>query len=119
LTRKLRIHEAAAEEAAEAAAWYETERPGLGMDFEKAVNAAFDVLEQDVVPLTAIPDAAGSHGVKRLMLRRFPYAVIVKQSDVEIFVIAIAHHARRPGYWRNRLLSRGSAPTTPKKEGDR
>jgi hypothetical protein len=31
--RRVRIHEAAAEEAAEAAAWYENERPGLGTDF--------------------------------------------------------------------------------------
>ena len=78
--RRLRIHEAAAEEAAEAAAWYETERPGLGADFEKALNAAFDVLEQD-----------------------FPYAIIVKESPTEVFVIAVAHHARRPAYWRGRL----------------
>jgi hypothetical protein len=42
--RALRIHEAASEEAAEAAAWYEAERPGLGADFERAVNAAFDIL---------------------------------------------------------------------------
>jgi len=31
--RRLRIHAEAADEAAEAAAWYEKERPGLGEDF--------------------------------------------------------------------------------------
>ena len=49
--RMLRIHAAAAEEAAEAAAWYEKERPGLGADFEHAIDAALDLLEQDIVPL--------------------------------------------------------------------
>jgi hypothetical protein len=101
--RVLRIHSAAAEEAAEAAAWYEKERRGLGADFERAVDAALDLLEQEIVPLTSISGVAGARGVKHLMLRRFPYAVVVRERDTEIFVIAFAHHARRPGYWRDRL----------------
>jgi hypothetical protein len=105
LTRLLRIHEAAAEEAAEAAAWYERERPGLGADFEKALNAALDMLEQDVVPLTSVPGAAGARGVKRLLLRRFPYVIVVHQRDTETVVVAVAHQARRPGYWRDRIQS--------------
>ena len=43
--RILRILAAAAEEAAEAAAWYEKERSGLGIDFQNAIEAALDVLE--------------------------------------------------------------------------
>ena len=101
--RVLRIHEAAAEEAAEAAAWYEKERPGLGLDFEQAIDAALDLLEQDIVPMTSAPGVAGTRGVKRLLLRRFPYAVIVRERGTEMLVIAFAHHARRPGYWRDRL----------------
>ena len=101
--RVLRIHAAAAEEAAEAAAWYEKERPGLGAEFERAVDAALDLLEQEIVPLTSVPGVAGPRGVKRLMLRRFPYAVVVRERDTEILVIAFAHQARRPGYWRDRL----------------
>jgi toxin ParE1/3/4 len=99
----VRIHAAAAEEAAEAAAWYEKERPGLGTDFEHALDAALDLLEQDIVPLTSAPGVAGTRGVKRLLLRRFPYAVVVRERGTEIFVIAFAHHSRRPGYWRDRL----------------
>ena len=48
--RALRIHEAASDEAAEAAAWYEKERPGLGAEFEHAVDAALDLLEEEIVP---------------------------------------------------------------------
>ena len=101
--RALRIHAAAGEEAAEAAAWYENERPGLGSEFEHAIDAALDLLEQDIVPLTSAPGVAGVHGVKRLLLRRFPYAVVVCERGTEILVIAFAHNARRPGYWRDRL----------------
>lgn len=101
--RRVRIHAAAAEEAAEAAAWYEKERPGLGADFERAVDAALDLLEAEIVPLVAVPGAAGKRGAKRLLLRRFPYAVIVRQSATEVVVVAFAHTSRRPGYWRGRL----------------
>jgi len=100
--RRVRIHAAAAEEAAEAAAWYEKERPGLGADFERAVDAALDLLEEEIVPLVSIAGVAGTRGVKRLLLRRFPYAVIVRESAGESVVIAFAHTARRPGYWRGR-----------------
>ncbi len=101
--RRLRIVTAAAEEAAEAAAWYERERPGLGAEFEQAIDAALDILEQDVIPLTLLKGAAGTRGVKRLLLRRFPYSIVVQESATELLVIAFAHHARRPGYWRERL----------------
>jgi plasmid stabilization system protein ParE len=101
--RRVRIHAAAADEAVEAAAWYEKERPGLGADFQRAVDAALDLLEVEVVPLAAVPGVAGTRGARRLFLRRFPYAVIVRESSEEIVVVAFAHTARRPGYWRNRL----------------
>jgi len=101
--RKLRILAAAAEEAAEAAAWYEMQHPGLGSVFGLAVDAALDLLEEEIVPLTSVPGAAGERGAKRLILKRFPYDLVVRERGDEIVVIALAHHSRRPGYWRDRL----------------
>jgi toxin ParE1/3/4 len=79
--RALRIHEAAADEAAAAAAWYERERPGLGAEFEHAIERALDLLEEEVVPLVSVPGAAGARGVKRLVLRRFPFSVVVHERE--------------------------------------
>lgn len=107
MSRRVRIHSAAVEEAAEAAAWYEQERTGLGIEFERAVDAALDLLEEQLVPLVTVPGIAGTRGVKRLLLRRFPYAVIVLERPAEVIVIAFAHAARRPGYWRDRVQSPG------------
>ena len=101
--RRVRILEQAAEEAIEAAAWYEQEHPGLGFEFDHAVNAAIDLLEDEIVPLANMPDAAGAKGIKRLILKRFPYDIVVREVSEEIVVVAIAHQSRRPGYWRNRL----------------
>ena len=101
--RRIRILADAAEEAIEAAAWYERERSGLGREFEQAIDAGLDVLEYQVVPLTNLPGEAGNKGVKRLSLKRFPYELVVRESSDEILVVAIAHQSRRPGYWRERL----------------
>ena len=100
---RVRILEEAAEEAIEAAAWYEKERPGLGAEFDEVVNVALDLLEDDIVPLAAMPGNAGAKGAKRLVLSRFPYDIVVREFLREIVVVAIAHQSRRPGYWRDRL----------------
>ena len=98
--RRVRILEQAAVEAIEAAAWYESECPGLGREFDHAVNADIDLLEDEIVPLANLPGAAGA---KRLLLKRFPYDIVVRELPEEIVVVAVAHQSRRPGYWRNRL----------------
>ncbi|MGB5131042.1 MAG: hypothetical protein WBO00_00375 [Steroidobacteraceae bacterium] len=100
--RPVRIHLAAALEAVEAAAWYERQRPGLGEEFAGAVLAALDLLEGEVFPLMPMSGAVGERGAMRLMLKRFPFAIIVIDLRGEIVVVAVAHHSRRPGYWRDR-----------------
>ena len=100
--RRVRILEEAAHEAIEAAAWYDRERPGLGAEFELAIDAALDLLEEDMAPLVSMSGVSGELGAKRLLLRRFPYSIVVRESDEEYLVIAIAHQHRRPGYWRDR-----------------
>ena len=101
--RHIRILEAAAEEAIAAADWYERERPGLGVEFGQAVNTALDLLEDEIVPLVRMPGEAGERGAKRVVLKRFPYDVVVRELPDETVVVAVAHHSRRPGYWRSRL----------------
>ncbi|HUD26492.1 MAG TPA: hypothetical protein VMQ45_12430 [Burkholderiaceae bacterium] len=103
--RVVRIHEAASQEAVEAATWYEHKQPGLGVEFQRAIDAALDLLEEEIVPLSPVPSSARARGVKRLILKRFPFDVVVVERHMEIFVIAFAHHARRPGYWRHRRRS--------------
>lgn len=103
--RRLRILVYAVEEALEAAAWYEKERPGLGEEFHSTLDAALDLLEEEIIPLSVMPGVAGSKGIKRLILKRFPYDIVVKESPHEIIVLAIAHQSRNPGYWRSRLQS--------------
>jgi hypothetical protein len=101
--REARFLAAAASEATEAAAFYELEQPGLGQQFEEALFDATALLRDDVLPVVAISARLSRQQVGRLLLRRFPFSVVVRQSDHIVEVIAVAHHSRRPNYWRGRL----------------
>ena len=103
MTRTIEILAEAAQEAAEAVRWYERERPGLGAEFETAIDLALDLLEVDPVPFVPAAGEAGKRGVRRLILRRFPFDLIFLQSPTHVRIVAFAHHSRRPGYWRRRI----------------
>ncbi|OLO12743.1 hypothetical protein BTW10_04685 [Chromohalobacter japonicus] len=100
--RTVRILEDASQEAIEAAAWYEYEQPGLGTEFFAALDAAIDVIEENLTPLSSLPEEAGNIGAKRLILKRFPYDIVAIELPEETVVIAVAHHSRKPGYWLER-----------------
>jgi toxin ParE1/3/4 len=67
------------------------------------LNSALDFLEHELIPLSVMPERAGDIGAKRIILRRFPYDLVVREYPDEYVVIAVAHHSRRPGYWQGRL----------------
>lgn len=72
-----------------------------GAALARAVIAEF---EHAVALLLQFPalGAAWRHGKRRLLMRRFPYSVIYSVAGDEIRILAVAHHSRRPGYWRAR-----------------
>jgi plasmid stabilization system protein ParE len=47
------------------------------------------------------PDYA--FGTRRMVLRRFPYLVVFRETEAGLEIIAVAHGRRRPGYWRDRV----------------
>ncbi|NUM53632.1 MAG: type II toxin-antitoxin system RelE/ParE family toxin [Candidatus Hydrogenedentes bacterium] len=46
--------------------------------------------------------SAWRYGKRRLHMRRFPYSIIYTVAGEQIQIFAVAHHSRRPGYWRKR-----------------
>jgi plasmid stabilization system protein ParE len=77
--------------------WYEDERPGLGMEFLGELRAAYNRI------------AGGPHGyqdlrlgIRRALLRRFPYAVYFAVDGDVVVVIAVLHASRDPAEWQRR-----------------
>ena len=78
--------------------FFESEGAELGSDFVADVEHATGLL-------AGFPDIGGPgpRNTRRLHLRRFPFAVVYRRTPELIWVIAIEHHRREPGYWRGRL----------------
>ncbi len=87
----------AGEELEAAASHYETQQAGLGLALLAEVKMTCDLVAQ--APFAA---RGVRVGLRRKLVRRFPYYVLYRVSDDEILIIAIAHRRRRPGYWRGR-----------------
>jgi hypothetical protein len=87
----------AEQEMSEAAVFYEARSSGLGKDFLDDVQQVIDRLR--IHPATGFEVA---DGLRSTLLRQFPFSVIYSLEHDELLIISVAHHRRRPGYWRSR-----------------
>ncbi len=82
----------------EASVYYENQVSTLGDDF-------LNVIEEAVDDLAAHPQAWPEieKGVRRQLVRRFPYSLIYAIHENEIVILAVMHHKQKPNYWIDRL----------------
>ena len=93
----LSVHETAEAEINEAADFYDIESPGLGSVF-------IDEIQRAIKNIVDFPDAAPllRGRVRKRIMAKFPYSLVYSVRRDEIRVLAVAHHKRRPFYWRGR-----------------
>jgi len=92
------ITPAAEADLAEAKAWYERQQGGLGEDFLQCVEEALDRIRM-------LPEAYRevAPGVRRVIVRRFPYGVYYRVDQSQIAVLAFYHCKRDPRGWHKLL----------------
>lgn len=97
------ILDEAEDELLEAIEYYEGKSPGLGLDFAKEVKASVELIRH-------FPEACAlrEDGTRRCLTRRFPYIIVYLSHEGRVWVVAIAHCKRRPGYWADRIGGPGS-----------
>jgi plasmid stabilization system protein ParE len=95
---KYSLHPEAQADLREAAEFY---RQQAGAALSQSLFAEF---EHAVGLLLRYPGlgAVWRYGKRRIVMRRFPFSVIYTVVEAEIRILAVAHHSRRPGYWRGR-----------------
>jgi toxin ParE1/3/4 len=82
-------------EIAEAFAWYEEKSYGLGGEFLRVIAAAEEQLARNP---EAFPPTLGRF--RRLLVRRFPYALHFEvMENRSVSVLACLHHRRSPARW--------------------
>lgn len=80
-------------------AYYSSAREGVGIKFQKSVEAAISA-----AALNPKGGAPASRGTRSRIVKGFPFSVVYRANDVELLIVAIAHHRRRPDYWSNRAV---------------
>jgi plasmid stabilization system protein ParE len=94
---RIRFHEFALDEVSAAERYYSSRSVSLGLEF-------IDALDHALARLRAFPESGAPHlrGTRRLLLERFPFAVIYTLEENHVVIVAVAHQRRKPGYWRRR-----------------
>jgi plasmid stabilization system protein ParE len=75
----------------------QNERAGLGLEFLHELGAAYDRIAEDPFKYQ---DLEG--GIRRALLRRFPYAVYFSVENDTVVILAILHVSRDPAEWQQR-----------------
>ncbi len=94
------IQREASAELEEDMAWYEKRQTGLGLDLESEVEKTIARVRRDPTIGTRYRNTQ----IQFVRVKRFPYVVYFREFEDAIWVIAIAHGRRRPGYWKKRKL---------------
>lgn len=96
---QIKIHIEAYDEIEAAKRWYETQAEGLGENFEQELDRAMSCIRE-------FPDTWPKYtaGTRRFFMHRFPFAVVYLYDEKIIWVFAVMHLRRKPGYWRKRTF---------------
>jgi toxin ParE1/3/4 len=89
----------AVREADCAAAYYDENDPKVSHDFLTA-------LERVIADIQAAPQRwpyEGKTFAQRRQVKRFPCTIFYLNEPERIFILAVAHTSRRPGYWAKRI----------------
>ncbi len=87
----------AEEEIRSALQYCETKRPGLGREFRTELEATIERIQRRPQSFPA-----DEFDARECALQRFPYTVYYVELEDRIWIAAVAHQHRLPGYWEYR-----------------
>ncbi len=77
--------------------WYQNQAAGLGEDFLTELETGYEAIIE--LPATW-PNF--QQGFRRFLLSKFPFSVIYRVNQETVYVVAVMHNSRKPGYWNER-----------------
>jgi toxin ParE1/3/4 len=95
---RFEFHPEARVEYLKAIAHYEKRQAGLGSRFASEVESAIQRIVEAPHRWRSIEGE-----IRRCLTHIFPYGVLYSIEPDYVLVLAIMHHSRKPGYWRNRV----------------
>jgi plasmid stabilization system protein ParE len=93
----VRFHPEAEQELQQHEAWYrersEVAAQGFLLELHHAITAVAEAAERWPIR---------KRGERRYVFPRYPFTLLYRVRGDHIFITAVAHQSRRPGYWHHR-----------------
>jgi toxin ParE1/3/4 len=96
--RKVIVHPEAREETNRSAEYIEQKRSGSGEELLDDIEQAFKNVSNEPMRWRV-----RRYGYRRYIVQRFGYLVWYRERNGYVFVIAVHHGSRKPGYWKKRI----------------
>lgn len=97
MTYRIEFRPEAFADVAEAFSYYESQRRGLGEDFESELDRTLDLVAEMA---RAGPEVYRQ--LRRVFLHRFPFAIYYRLGGQLVEVRGVIHTSRDPGVWKGR-----------------
>lgn len=99
--KTVRLHPAARDELQDSVTFYREKAGERWADrFKERVAEGLRAIAANP---SRYPPVRGLPNIKRLRLKQFPFSLLYLDRGDEVWVVAVAHGSRRPGYWKSRV----------------
>lgn len=94
---EIEFHPDVAKEIKSSYQWYQNKAEGLGEDFLSELETGYQAIRE-------LPNTwpKFERGFRRFLLSKFPFSIIYQSNEEVVFIVAIMHNSREPGYWIKR-----------------
>ena len=99
MIQRVIVRPLAVEDIADAATWYEDQRPGLG---DELVDEVINAIRRAQESPTRFRIVRASDSMRRALTERFPYRVFFSVAAETLHVHAVLHSARHDRHWQRR-----------------
>ncbi len=95
---EITFHPDVASEVKSSYIWYQNQAKGLGGDYLTELETSYQAIVK-------LPNTwpKFKNGFRRFLLGKFPFSIIYRFNGDTVFVVAVMHNSREPGYWLERL----------------
>src|SRR5215218_3823675 len=92
------FHPEAYDEMLESARYLEANAPGLGFDLISAI-------QETTQRIIKFPKSGSIQRAKirKALVRGFPFTILYEARPDHVYLAAVMHQHRKPGYWRRRV----------------
>jgi plasmid stabilization system protein ParE len=100
---KLLVLDQAKLEINEHVAWYRDRDPDAAERLSYLFEEAVLEIVKKPTRFSLMEMRRNPGNIRRVILKNFPIYIPYQILDDEVYILAVAHASRRPGYWRKRI----------------